>query len=233
MYNLLRGKISPVGTEERTFGEEPHGWTHNEELRLFISKGVDVPGSVGFRDSWKKQFIEADRVFYLFNVTELPSNGDYVERLRADGKLILSWQREHRRRLHVIGTHLDLDDRDADDILDLEPVMLFKGRTEPERLVIGSLKTPKSGVSLVRQAIAPRSSWLIRHWTTRAPIGMSSTVQRQWKSLALSTSSLGCPKYVAKAVRLGQARYDFGATATPSPFESRRQNVMRPGGAHR
>lgn len=158
IYNYLVGELSAANIYTQTKGPDKRAGKHNQDLRLYIRKGMDLPGSQNFYPDWKREFDRANRVLYVFDVTKIPADAAYVDRVKEDAKRIRQWDPKPGRQLTIVGTHLDLDDREPDDILDLDAVVALKTRTAASRAVVGSLLSNAATSELLARAFGRRAS---------------------------------------------------------------------------
>ena len=112
LIKFLGGDTSPGETTDRLEKYESFV-VRSGELKLYIKKGFDVPGSDEAYLSWKNAVLSADCVVYLINVFDIyfEDSQSYKTRIDVHAERLSRWSDDDKakkpQKLVVVGTHCD------------------------------------------------------------------------------------------------------------------------------
>ena len=112
LIKFLGGKTDPGKTTDPPQSFESFVVEKSGD-KLYISKGLDFPGSDDFYIDWKREFMAADFVFYLIDVdrAQRKQSDSYRRTLSIHRRRIQTWfdkaEARKPRKLILVGTHCD------------------------------------------------------------------------------------------------------------------------------
>jgi GTPase SAR1 family protein len=113
LFTFLSTGSIPSSYTQTTYSNKTDSIRYKlQDLELILKDSLDMSGSKSAYTEWKKTFLDADIVFYVFKISDvINNNSEAIERINEDMEHIKDWlnEREDKPRVFLIGTHCDLD----------------------------------------------------------------------------------------------------------------------------